>query len=283
MLFRSYTPRAPLCDFVQDFRMYENYTGEHLRERILPSGTFELVFNLRDDEVRIYASSGASQHDQCRRFGGALISGPYAGSFMTDTEEEASILGVHFKPGGAFAVLGPPAGEFANAHVDLTAVWGPSAAELRNRLCASTEPRERFQLLEDALIARLFDPPTRHGAVGCALELLTRARGRMMVRDIAKAVDLSQRRLIEVFTNEVGLTPKLFSRVLRFQRAIELARDDENLDWAELAADCGYFDQSHLIRDFVAFAGVSPADFRRQQSRLDRAGVHTKRNHLPLE
>ena len=128
MLFRSYTPRAPLCDFVEDFRMYENYTGAHLRERILPSGTFELVFNLRDDELRIYASSGASQHDQCRRFSGALISGPYAGSFVTDTEEEASILGVHFKPGGAFAVLGLPAGEFANAHVDLTAVWGPSAS-----------------------------------------------------------------------------------------------------------------------------------------------------------
>ena len=101
MLFRSHQPMAPLCDYVEDFRMYENYTGRHLRERILPSGTFELVFNLRDDELRIYAASGSSPRDQCRRFSGALISGPYAGSFMTDTEEEASILGVHFRPGGA--------------------------------------------------------------------------------------------------------------------------------------------------------------------------------------
>jgi AraC-like DNA-binding protein len=278
MLFRSHKPAAPLGDFVEDFRMYENYTGKHRRERILPSGTFELVFNLRDDELRIYA---ASPREQCRRFSGALISGPYAGSFATDTEEEASILGVHFKPGGAAALLGVPAGELANAHVDLDAVWGPSAAELRERLCAARAPAERFHLLENALMARLADPPRRHGAVRCALGLLTHSHGRARVRDVAHAVDLSQRRLIAAFTNEVGLTPKLFGRVQRFQRALALARDNA-LDWAELATGCGYFDQSHLIRDFVAFAGMSPADYRRRQSRLDRAGLHRKRNHLPL-
>jgi hypothetical protein len=122
MRFRSYTPRAPLCEFVEDFRLYENYAGEHLRERILPSGTFELVFNLRDNELRIY---GLSQGDRCRRFTGGLVSGLYAGSFMTDTAEEASIMGVHFKPGGAFALLRLPAGEFANTIIDL---WGPLPA-----------------------------------------------------------------------------------------------------------------------------------------------------------
>jgi AraC-like DNA-binding protein len=277
MLFRTYTPRAPLCELVEDFRMYGNYAGEHERERILPSGTFELVFNLRDDELRIY-----SDRDQCRRFAGALVSGPYAGSFITDTAEEASILGVHFKPGGAFPLLGFPAGELANAHVDLETIWGPQAADLREQLCAFTAPTARFRLLEQALIARLRDPPARHGAVRGALAMLTRTQGRARVRDVADALDLSQRRLIEMFKTEVGLTPKLFGRVQRFQRALALARDPARLDWAQLAAECGYFDQAHLIRDFVEFAGVSPADFRRRQRQLDHANVHVKRNHLPL-
>lgn len=82
MRFRSYIPRAPLSEFVEDFRLYENYAGEHSRERTLPSGTFESVFNLRDDELRIY---GPAQRDRCRRLSGGLMSGPYAGSFMTDT------------------------------------------------------------------------------------------------------------------------------------------------------------------------------------------------------
>ncbi len=246
MLFRSYVPGAPLREFVEDFRLYENYSGKHVRERILPSGTFELVFNLRHDELRIY---GASQGGECRRFSGGLISGPYAGSFMTDTAEEASILGVHFRPGGAFAFLGLPAGDFADRHVDLTAVWGPAASELRERLCASSTPTERFALLEQALMARLSDPPVCHGAVRSALGLLMRTHGRAKVRDVAKVVDLSQRRLIEVFTTEVGLAPKRFGRVQRFQRALALSRSATTLDWSELAVDCGYYDQSHLIRD----------------------------------
>jgi transcriptional regulator GlxA family with amidase domain len=112
--------------------------------------------------------------------------------------------------------------------------------------------------------------------------MLTKTHGQAKTRDIAKAVDLSQARLIKVFTGEVGLRPKLFGRVQRFQHAIVLARNATIIDWAQIAADCGYFDQSHLIRDFVEFSGVSPADYRQRQTRLDRAAVHVKRNHLPF-
>src|SRR6266511_363037 len=97
MLFRSYKPAAPLCDFVEDCWLYQNYAGEHARERILPSGTFEMVFNLNEDELRIY---GMHEQDECRRYAGAVISGPYARSFTSDAAEETSIMGVHFKPGG---------------------------------------------------------------------------------------------------------------------------------------------------------------------------------------
>jgi transcriptional regulator GlxA family with amidase domain len=201
---------------------------------------------------------------------------------MSDAAEETSIIGVHFKPGGAFPLLDFPAGEFANTHVDLRAVWGPSAADLRERLCALTRPKEQIQLLERALLTRLSDHGCRHTAVEHALDILTRSGGRARVRDIAQAVDLSQRRLIEVFAHEVGLRPKQFGRVQRFQRALALARNATIVEWAQLAVDCGYFDQAHLIRDFVEFSGVSPADYWRRQRQLDSAEVHVKRNHLPL-
>src|SRR5262245_40088548 len=81
MLHRSYGLSPPLCEFVSDFWLYENYDGKHRRELILPSGTFELVFNLQEDELRIYSPT---EPTQCRRFSGALISGPYSGSFMSD-------------------------------------------------------------------------------------------------------------------------------------------------------------------------------------------------------
>jgi AraC-like DNA-binding protein len=115
-----------------------------------------------------------------------------------------------------------------------------------------------------AAVARVI----RHGAVRFALH--------------AVGVGLSQRRFIEVFKTEVGLTPKLLHRVQRFQRVLALARRATAPDWSRLALDCGYFDQSHLIRDFVAFSGFSPAEFLRHQQVLQRRGIHLKRNHLPL-
>jgi AraC-like DNA-binding protein len=279
MLFRSYVPRAPLCDFVTDFWFYENYEGQHQRELILPSGTFEIVFNLVEDDLRIYSPA---EPQQCRHFAGAVVSGPYSGSFMSDAAEERAILGVHFKPAGAFAFLGTPAGEFRDLHVNLKEIWGPSADTLHERLSALNEPSDRFSLLEQTLLERLIPNPHGHGAVHVALDALIRTRGQAKTRDTASQVGLTQRRFIELFANEVGLTPKLFGRVRRFQHTVDRTQIEPRTDWAQLATECGYFDQAHLIRDFVAFASVSPAAYLRRQEELSRAGIHTKRHHLPV-
>jgi hypothetical protein len=105
MLHLFYAPISPLLDFVDNFWLYDGYTQPHFKERILPSGTIELVINLRDDELRIY---DAAQPERCNRFSGALVSGAYGGFFVIDTAEEVSIMGVHFKAGGAFPFLGIP-------------------------------------------------------------------------------------------------------------------------------------------------------------------------------
>jgi transcriptional regulator GlxA family with amidase domain len=96
------------------------------------------------------------------------------------------------------------------------------------------------------------------------------------VRDVARRAGLSQRRFIQVFVAEVGMTPKLYCRVRRFQGARALVRKAVAPDWARVAVDCGYFDQSHLIRDFLAFSGLSPVDY------LLRRSEHVLPNHVPL-
>jgi AraC-like DNA-binding protein len=280
MIFRSYTPCAPLSQFVVDFWLYEGYDGKHQRELILPSGTFEMVFNLEEDELRIY---DPAEPRLCKRFRGAIVSGPYSRSFMSDGAEEKSLLGVHFKPGGAAGFLGLPASDFRDEHVDLRTLWGPLADTVRARLCALQEPASKFRLLEEMLMRRLAAyAGGGHAAVRIALDVIQSSRGGERTRDIAGAVELSQRRLIEVFATEVGLTPKVFSRITRFQHAIARSQAGTEADWAQLALECGYYDQSHMIHDFVTFAGVAPEDYRRRHGGLELAGAHTKRHHLPL-
>jgi AraC-like DNA-binding protein len=263
MIYSSYTPSPPLAEFVDRF-WHCSDVPSYRRARILPSGTLELVINLCEDQVRIYDSL---QSDRCLRYSGAIVSGPYRESVMIDPMPHASIIGVHFKPGGAFPFLGAPADELADMHLDLDALWGPMAAELRERLCAAATVGRRFSLLEEALVSRLRHAPRSHDAVPIALATFDRTGGGASVRDMARHVGLSQRRFIRVFAAEVGLTPKLYCRVRRFQKARDLVRTVATPDWSRVAATVGYCDQSHLIRDFQALSGLSPADYFRLSSR----------------
>jgi AraC-like DNA-binding protein len=165
-------------------------------------------------------------------------------------------------------VLGVPPGELTDRHVDLDELWGRRARELRERLCIASTTDQRFAILEAELASRL-DQRHAHPAVTHALAAL--ARPELRVGDIAKFAGLSQRRLIEVFTAAVGLTPKRFGRVMRFHRAAALGRRAA-FDWTRIAHECGYYDQAHLIRDFRELAEVTPSD-------LLRASVHPKEHH----
>ncbi len=270
MFYRSRAPAPPLADFVE-YLWYLSDVPTHARERILPSGTLELVVNLDENEFRIYDLVNT---ERCRRFSGAIVSGAYRGFFVIDTLEHASIVGVHFRPGGAALFLGAPPGLLADDHVDLDALWGQQALEIRERLCAAENLDRRFDILENALLARFHTARPRHAAVRVALERLGRTGA--SVSDVAATVELSHRRFIEVFTAEVGMTPKLFGRVRRFQRTMAVAQRSASLDWSRVALECGYFDQSHMIRDFVAFSGFSPSALQRHY------GVRVKENHVAL-
>ena len=279
MRFRSYRPGRPLADFVENFWLCDGYASPHLRERIFPCGTFGLLFNLHDGDLRIYR---ARHPDRCTRLPGAVVSGPHGGYFVTDRAAEASVMAVHFKPGGAFPFLGLAANELLDTHVSLQDIWGKGALEIRERISAEPTDARRLQILQDALLSRLARRPEHHPAVLSALDYFRRDPSRA-VGKLARDVGLSNRRFIDLFHFEVGVKPKLFVRIRRFQRVLQQVHHLPLVDWAELALEQGYFDQSHLIRDFVAFSGISPADYLRRLHDLRNDGTHPiKFNHLPL-
>src|SRR5262245_21141970 len=260
MKYVSIAPTAPLAEFIERF-WYSCDATPHQKVRIVPNGTMELVFNLHEDELGIYDTE---QPGSYKSFSGAFFSGAYARPLFVDTREH--VVGVHFKPGGAFRFLGIPASELADIHVDLEALWGNSTHDLREQLCAAADPARRLRVLESALVARLKNTLEEHRAVRAALDILQRDAGEASTRELAAHLGLSQRHFIKVFSNQVGVTPKLFGRVQRFQRAADLTRSGSAPDWADIAAACGYFDQSHLIHDFQTFSGLSPTEFHLQRN-----------------
>ncbi|HEX9200905.1 MAG TPA: AraC family transcriptional regulator [Acidobacteriaceae bacterium] len=236
----------------------------HSKERIAANGTIDLGINLHENQLRIY---DPAKPEQSKRFSGAVVSGTHSSPFVIDPRELVSVIGVRFRPGGAFPFLGTPASELADTHVDLDALWGTSATtELRERLCAGKTPEERFDLLENALMAHLFRPLERHYAVRFALDTFGRPDSALTIRDVARDAGLSQRRFIQIFAREVGMSPKLFCRVRRFRQTLETVRQTAAPDWGRVAVDCGYYDQSHLIHEFRFFSNLSPTEYVRRRS-----------------
>ena len=252
MRMLHHLPAPPLDEFVGLLWYYEGYQQRHSLEHCLPTGTTELVINLRGDCARIY------DRQDVRRFqtlAGTLVCGAHSEYFVLDTEEQFAVLGAHFKPGGAFPFFKPPAHFTRNQHVTLADLWGARAGELRERVLAAPTPGQKVRVLETVLLAQLARPLARHPAVEFALRQLPRARS---VAEVVDQLGLSQRRFIELFDEQVGLTPKLYHRVRRFQRVLRLTQHHTEVDWAEVALQCGYFDQAHFNHDFKAFSGFSP-------------------------
>jgi len=243
-VFAHYAPRGPLADFVALFWHWRGHTAPRSTERLLPMATMELVLRL-----------GGT------RLGGG-VSGPHSEVFFLERTAHDELLGIHFKPGGALPFLGVPAGELHNRYVDLGDLWGErDAARIVARLYEAPTSRAKFALLEHVLLRMAFRPLARHPAATFALSELRRDSSVRSSADVARDLQMSQGRFIKLFRDEIGLTPKLYSRIERLQavlRRIELLVD---VDWADVASSCGYFDQSHFIHDFREFTGLRPSDY----------------------
>ncbi|HVN03907.1 MAG TPA: helix-turn-helix domain-containing protein, partial [Bryobacteraceae bacterium] len=124
------------------------------------------------------------------------------------------------------------------------------------------------------LLARLGCRRVAHPAVVFAVNEFYTAPHMHTIADVTGQIGLSAKRFIQVFHDQVGLTPKLFCRVRRFQRVLRTINQGRTIAWADVAADCGYFDQAHFIRDFRDFSGINPSAYVTQRTE------HL--NHVPL-
>jgi AraC-like DNA-binding protein len=227
------------------------------RERALPTGAMDLVFRLSEAPVRVFADAN-DREGRC--FGRAVVIGARSSSYLRDTAQPSRSVGVHFRPGGATALLGVPADELAGRHTPLADLWAGSATSAHERIADARSADQRLRRFEALLLARLSAEGSPRPLVAHALARLAAPRP-CSVEALARSSGVSHRHLIELFRRSAGLTPKVFARVRRFQRAVKLLARERSTRLAEVALACGYADQPHLTREFRAFAGCGPGRF----------------------
>jgi AraC-like DNA-binding protein len=179
-----------------------------------------------------------------------------------DTEHDGHQRGLEVKlsPLAVRRLLGVPAPELAGQQVELDALLGRRGGELTERMALAPDWPARFRLLDAALAKQLERSPRPASDVVHAWRRLVASHGGVSITGLASELGWSRRHFAERFREHVGLAPKPAARLLRFRRAVELIERDDGARLAEIAQDCGYYDQAHLNRDFRDFAGSSPSD-----------------------
>ena len=258
---RTFVPGGRLAEFVELFWHQENEPGSHARERVLPTGSMGLVVALGDRPLGVYDGDGP----ETQLWSEVTISGARDSSFEIDTASHAASMGVVFRPAVAGPLLGMAAHEFARSHAPLAAAWGPLGAAFRDSLREAGTADARFALAERWLTP-LAERTRRSAAITFAVERIARTNGGCAVSQLAADVGWSERHFSTVFSREVGLGPKQFGRVRRFQALLALLERQQRTTWADAAAACGYFDQSHLVREFRAISGCSPNEYLRRRT-----------------
>jgi AraC-like DNA-binding protein len=177
------------------------------------------------------------------------------------------LIGVQFTPAGAYRFLQASLHEMTNRGVALDMAW-PGIIALDERLAAAATMQQQVLLLAQFLTKQLERRPDRQSATHHVIELLHTTASHQSIDQIAASLGISRRHLARLFLTEVGMPPKLCARILRFQQALRQLTQYLHTPAAHIAALGGYADQSHFIREFRSFAGLSPNAYRRQAQRV---------------
>jgi AraC-like DNA-binding protein len=218
-----------------------------------------LIFNL-GKELRVEHPLGAM-----RAFGEGqgFYSGASATYAVTETDGAQAGAQIKFSLLGARLFLRRPLRELGDALVHPREAMGPGARELADRLADARSHAARVELLAQAVEQRLGSADAVAAELAFAFRRLYRADRR--IADLARDVGMSRQRFSIAFRREFGMSPKKLARIRRFTRALRQREQEPSLDWAGLAAQCGYVDQSHMIHDFREFAGSPPAALWRRE------------------
>lgn len=257
MLYSEWKPPAPLSSFVECFWTLESDVPPTQPERILPDGCVELILNF---------GARFSQHDdgQLKLQPRSFLVGQMTGPILISPTGPVQLLGIRFHPGGTLPFLRLPLHEITDQVVDLGGLSSKLELELLGATSQSASLTKKVAAVAAFLTNQLLNSKDNSWLMMLAARVVD-SGGLLSVDQLANDAGISSRQLERRFLREVGLGPKLLGRIIRFQQVFR-AVEQCNSAWAEVAIECGYYDQAHLIRDFNQFARQTPAVLFSNQS-----------------
>ena len=273
MQFETHDLPATLANHVESIFHFKGFVPDHSIERVVPTGHLFVLFELDGLERNTFDNETLEPNASFRD---AWISGMHRDYISISAHPESEMFVIQFKAHGAYPFLHLPIDSISDQVVPGEQILDGALLPLRKQLLAADESADKFAVAERWLVARYnAEMQAPQSVVDVIDQLQTQPASRFA--DVCESFPGTQKHLIDQFKKYVGLTPKIYHRIMRFNEIFAQIQRDQFISWADIASLCGYSDQSHFIREFRHFSGFNPEEFIRQGFNEDDA------NFFPLD
>lgn len=271
MIFRAHVPRFPLSQFIDVLIYFERVEHAHRVDRFMPNGDTEILIDFHDTPQFIYDNTTLKEIQACNH---VWTSGVRTEPITIPSGNGAVMMVISFKKGMAAPFFPFPMEEISDCVVDAGLVWGIEFGELRERLLATSDIDLRFRMVEDFLLAKFAGQLDMNPCVAFAVTEMMRRPDALNIGRMNEKIGYSKKHFAEMFRKHVGVTPKSYLKIMRFQKAVRTIDAATEIGWGEIALECGFYDQSHFIHDFKHFSGFTPEEYSQ---------IHTNyQNYIPV-
>jgi len=263
MTHYSYIPSFPFNQFISGFTYYKGYIANHTVDRYLPNGNTEIIINLNDTPKFIYDNDTLMEIQACKKIWVSGIRNRFI-SIPSGTGSEMFII--EFKKGMASSFLDRPLSEITDKVIEGDLLLDNIFIEMRNQLLSQPTVAAKFSIAEKMLINRFRNKLLINPFIEFAVNRIMMNPVGLTINSIADKTGYSSKHFIKIFTDHVGVNPKSFLRIVRFQKAIHEIEMSGQINWTAMAHECGYYDQAHFISNFKEFSGFTPLEYIKKRN-----------------
>lgn len=257
MEYKIYHPNEKLSRYIKYFWSLENLQNDapHSKERIFPDGCIELIFHYGDHFMKIYGSGTASVQPK------SFIHGQLTSYIELEATGKIGVFSARFHPAGLQPFIDFDVLKLTDTTLTVSEIWGKSGTELEKNVLKASSNQERVEITERFLETKLGSLSKNNEAIDFCVEAIIESNGTISIEKLTDELQISKRQLERKFQAVVGLNLKLFSRITRFNYALQLIEKKEFDSFTKVAYDGGFYDQAHFIKDFKDITGLNPKQY----------------------
>lgn len=270
MIFNTHILNAPLDKYITSIFHFKNFTPDHSIERVIPTGQLFIIFEL-DGFVRNTFDNDSLKPNNT--FTQVWVSGMQKNYISISAHQNSEMFVIQFNAFGAYPFFHFPIQELNDKVIPAEQLFGEDILKLRTLILNAPDSAAKFLLAENWLTKRFKKELTPPEELLTVIEKMHDTNSKLAFQSYTK----TQKHLIDQFKKYVGLTPKYYQRILRFNEILQLIHKKEKIQWSQIAYQCGYADQAHFIKEFKQFSGFNPREFIKEDYQNDEP------NFFPLD